>query len=418
MANSKRRPERPDEKARRLETWKDWGNPISPKDEAWLKVYKAAEVKRQARKTKDGEARLKQAEAKAKKEGRVLTLADLHKTSQPARPPTRKNGLRPEEERKALEVAARLDTALLEGQVESLAMAKAMALAGIPRSRVTGRQVSKVRRTGRGDWIAVTYTAADPGVELVYGADLVAIMAITDRVVRGGQRRLDFASLTDFVEGLSPEVDGEERKRWGGNSRKLAEERLKRAAGTIITVNFYRTEAQARALSGEHYRSVKFSIVRDYFVPDGKHLDAREAPLFGPYLEASEDFAQYLIGDPSHLIWFPTDVVQALASYPLRLALFGLIYPAALATKTFWEMSFEELMDILNETGRRPQALMGDIQIGLDHIHKLTNGRLKVHLVEAPEKRSGGRGRPKKRWVLQFGPSQALTRKAKGELKG
>lgn len=417
MATRQRKPETAAERARRLRFFMDGPNGfIAPKDQAWLNAYEAAEVKRQAKKMKGGDARLKAAEAKAKKEGRSLTMADLHKAASPARPVTRGRKLRDEEERKAIEVSARLDVALMENQVESLAMAKALAFACIPRVASQARQVSKVTRTGRGDWIAVTYTATAPGVDLIYGADLLAIMAITDRIVRHGQRRMEFDTLTELVETL--EGGSEDGKRWGGKSKALAADRLKRASGTTIAVTFYRSEAQARAMAGDHYRMLQFGIVRDYYVPDQKMEDLGNVPLWGPYLEVSEDFAQHVTGDPKHLMWFPVEIVQTLAPYPLRLSLFALIYPRAFASQSWWEMPFEELVDLLNETGRRERELIGDVQDALEHIHKLTGGRLQVHLVESPEQRTGGKGRPKKRWALRFGPSQPLTRKAKGELKG
>jgi hypothetical protein len=414
MATTKRKPETAAEKARRLRFFVDGGTPLPPKDAAWLKAYEPAEVKRQARKTKAGDARLKQAETKAKKTGRSLTVADLREAAKPAQPVSRRK-LRPEEEQKALDVAARLDVALMENQVESLAMAKALAFACLPRVRTSKRQVSKATRTGRGDWIAVTYTATVPGLDLIHGADLLAIMAITDRLVRHGNRRMEFDNLTGLVETL--EGGTEEGKRWGAKSKALAVERLKRASGTSITVTFYRNEAQARAMAGDHYRMVQFGLVRDYYVPDQALEELGAVPLWGPYLEVSEDFAQHVTGDSSHLMWYPVEIVKALAPYPLRLALFALIYPRAFASQSFWEMPFEELVDLLNETERRDRDVMRDVRDALDHIHKLTGSRLQVHLVESAEKRTGGRGRPQKRWALRFGPSKPLTRRAKGELK-
>lgn len=415
MATTKRKPpETPAERARRIRWLVDSGLSANPQEAAWLKAYEAADAKRQAKKTKEGNARIKQAEAKAKKAGRSMTMADLREAGKPAQPVSRRK-LRPEEEQKAVDVAARLDVALMENQVESLAMAKALAFACLPRVRTAKRQVSKVTRTGRGDWIAVTYTATAPGVDLIHGGDLLAIMAITDRLVRHGNRRMEFDTLTALVETL--EGGSENGKRWGAKSKTLAEERLKRASGTTITVTFYRTEAQARAMAGNHYRMVQFGLVRDYYVPDQALEELGGVPLWGPYLEVSEDFAQHVTGDSSHLMWYPVEIVKALAPYPLRLALFALIYPRAFASQSFWEMPFEELTDLLNETDQRDRDVMRDVRDALDHIHKLTGGRLQVDLVASAEKRTGGRGRPQKRWALRFGPSKPLTRKAKGELK-
>ena len=89
-----------------------------------------------------------------------------------------------------------------------------------------------------------------------------------------------------------------------------------------------------------------------------------------------------------------------------------LIYPRSQGTDHWWEMPFEELMDLLNETDRPARQLIGDIQGALQEIHQVTGDRLQVNLVEAPAKRDPKGGRPKKRWALRFGPdSQSLTRK-------
>lgn len=381
---------------------KEAGFPLPPRDEAWLKAWEAAELRRQVKAVKAGKAAEEKALKKAKKEGRSPTLKDLSEAMKPMTPATRGRPI-PEELTAA---RAALDIAMAEEKsVETMAHARALALAALPRNRTKDRQLSHVCKTGREDWLRVTYTAMEPGVDLAFGGDLLAFLAIVDRVHRNGQTRLEFESLRDLVQSLESS--------YGGKTAELTLQRLKRAEGTGIAVSFYRCEADARA-ARDAYRSVKFTIVRDWWAP----TEARQhEALLTPYVEVSSDFAEH-IRDPKAMLWVPVDVVKALASRPLALQLFMLIYPRSQSTRDWWEMPFEEFMDLMNETNRPARKLMADIQGALAEIHEVTGGRLQVSLVEAPQVKPKGRGRPSKRWALRFGPSQSLTRKPKEALKG
>jgi hypothetical protein len=394
----------PAEKARRLRFYVDGKLPVSHEDEVWLKAYEAAEAKRLARKQKLGEAKIAKAEEKAKKEGRSLTMTDLNEAMKPTTPNTRMKRIR-EGLNELTEVRAALDHAFEHGEsLETLAHARALALAGLPRNRTKARQVTQLCKIGKSDWLAVTYTAMVPGVDLAFGADLLAIIAIVDRVHRTGQSRLEFSSLRDLVASL-------ESSSYGGKTAQLALERLMRAAATGIAVTFYGSEDDARA-ARNHYRAVTFTVVRDWWAPGAERQ--REA-LFEPYIEVSQDLFEHL-KDPKSLLWVPVEVVRALSTRPLTLQLLMLIYPRAQSTKGFWEMPFEELMGLLNDTGRRERDLIRDIHGALLEIRELTGNRLQVRLVEAPSVRDPAGGRPKKRWALRFGPSQSLTRKPRPTL--
>lgn len=402
MVGRQGKPETSDRKARRLQFCKESGLPLAAKDEAWLKAWEAADLKKQAKALRAGKAAEDKAAKKAKKEGRSVTIKDLHEAMQPATPATRGREI-PE----SLTAArAALDLAMVEEKsIETMAHARALALAALPRNRTKARQVSHVCRIGREEWLRVTYTAMEPGVDLAYGADLLAFLAIVDRVHRTGQTRLEFESLRDLVQSLESS--------YGGKTAELTLHRLKRAEGTGIAVSFYRNEADARDAANA-YRSVKFTIVRDWWAP--RESRQHEA-LLSPYVEVSADFAEH-IRDPKAMLWVPVEVVRALSNRPLALQLFMLIYPRSQSTRDWWEMPFEEFMDLLNETNRPERNLMADIQGALSEIHEVTGGRLKVGLVDAPPQKGKGRGRPAKRWALRFGPSESLTRKPKGTLKG
>lgn len=391
-------------RARQLRWWLDSGSKINAEDEAWLVAFEAAQAKRASKKEKVDGKRLASAEAKAKREGRSLTIEDLRKASQPAVPATRKRA--PHKDLAAARAA--LDHALeQERSVEALAYARALALAALPRNRTKERQIAQECRIGATDWLVITYTAMIPGVDLIFGLDLLAILAISDRVHRSGQTRLEFDSLRDTVVGLATDSVG-------GRTAELAIERLHRAAGTGITMTFYRSKSDAQARQN-HYRAVNFTVVRDWWVPG---VDRQAEALLTPYIEVSSDFAEH-IRDPKALLWVPVEVVKALSSRPLALQLFMLIYPRAQSTQSWWEMPFSELVGLLNETDRRERDLVRDLQGALDEIHQVTGGRLRVSLVEEAAKRPpAGRGRPQKRWALRFGPSQSLTRKPTKQLKG
>jgi len=300
---------------------------------------------------------------------------------------------------------AALDIALEEGRsVETLAHAKALALGAFPRNRTSKRSLTNYTKIGRTDWLAVTYTAIKPGVELAWGNDVLGVIALVDTVRRERKLRFDYDSMTALVAGLGGLGKG-------GSQNSLAEERLARVSGTAINLSWFGCEADARAAKNS-VRSVNFTVVRDWWTPGAER--ASEA-LLKPYIEISGDFAEHTL-DTKNMLFLPVEVVKVLSDAPLALQVFLLVYARCLSTLHEWDLPFEEFQALLNDTNRRQRDVIRDVETALELIHKLTGNRLAVKLVEMPALYTGKRGRAGKRWALRFNRSKPLTRKPRPTL--
>ena len=403
MATKQNKPITHAERARTLRSYVDNGIPIDPEKAAWLKAYEAREAAALAKKAKGGRLAEEKATKKAKKEGRAVTKDDIHEAMRPVRPPSRAELEIPDA---VYQARAALDLALEEGRsVETLAHAKALALGSFPRNRSPKRSLTNYTKIGRTDWLAVTYTAIKPGVDLAWGNDVLAVIALVDAVRRERKLRFDFDSMTSLVAGLGALGKG-------GNQNDLAEERLARVAGTAINLSWFKTEADARAARGA-YRSVNFTVVRDWWTPGS---DRAGEALIKPYLEISGDFAEHTL-DSQNMLFLPVEVVRVLSDAPLALQVFLLIYARCLSTFHEWDMPFEEFQALINDTDRRQRDVIRDVETALKFIHTLTGDRLDVKLVEMPALYTGKRGRAGKRWALRFNRSKPLTRKPRPALR-
>lgn len=403
MAAKQNKPPTHAEKARALRSYVDTGIPIDPEKAAWLKAYEAKAAAALAKKSKDGRLAEGKARAKAKKEKRAVTTADLHEAMRPVRPPSRAVEEVPEA---VYQARAALDLALEEGRsVETLAHAKALAIGAFPRIRTGKRSVTNYAKIGRTDWLAVTYTAIKPGVDLAFGNDVLAVIALVDAVRRERRLRFDFDSMTALVAGLGAAGKG-------GKQNDLAEDRLARVAGTAINLSWFKSEGDARAAK-DSYRSVNFTVIRDWWTPGA---DRAGEALIKPYLEISGDFAEHTL-DVRNLLFLPVEVVRVLSDHPLALQVFLYVYGRCLGTFHEWEEPFEEFMAALNETKREPRKLVRDVETALRLVHTLTGNRLAVKLVEMPTLYTGKQGRAGKRWAFRFSPwSKPLTRKPRPAL--
>lgn len=410
MATGKRKAVQPDQRARTLRQYVDWGHPISPQDSAWLKAYEGAEAKRLAKKAKVGGQAMDRAEKAAKKAGRSMTLADLREASKPAQPSTKGRLAKPG---RVVDHAGMLAQAINNHEVETLAVATALAFGSLPRTP-QNKEVRRLARMGAERWVVVTYAPKrkrDGGV--MYGTDSLALVALTE-MSRQGATRLEFESMAELLNAL----DGTQGERMGGKQRELAFERLRRVRNTAITIAFYTSEDDARAERNE-VRLLDVTLIHDFWNP--MREEARgEKPLFQPWLELSPAFQAYT-QEKGALTYLPTPLVHAFVGHPLKLQFAMWLYPRCMAAKTISVVPMEDLVEQFGE-GREPRWLFRDLQVALDEVlafYEAAGLRLHARFVEGVQKPAGAKGgRPAKVWNLEIGPSDKLTGGTKKALKG
>jgi hypothetical protein len=392
----------PDVRARTLRQYLDWGYPLSPKDAGWLKAYEAAEAKRQRTKATRGAKALEKAEQAAKKEGRVASLVDLQASMTPASPSTRGRTVRLD---RVADHAGRLAVAIQNHEVESLAVATALAFGSLPRTP-ENKEVRRLARMGAERWVVVTYAPKKKhGGGIMYGSDSLALIALTE-MSRQGATRLEFDSMADLLNAL----DGTKGERQGGKQKMLAMQRLRRVRNTAITISFYTSEADARAEVNE-YRELDVTLIHDYWNP--MREEARgEKPLFQPWLELSPAFLAYT-AERDALTYLPTDLVHAFIGHPLKLQFAMWLYPRAMAARSITRGPMDALVEQCGE-GREPRKLIRDLQVALTEIlefYEATGRRLHARFVEGPDAPSENPkgGRPRKVWHLEVGQSDKLS---------
>lgn len=403
MAENKNRAETSAERARKLRWCVDSEMPVPPMDLAWLKAYEAAEVKRQAKAMKVSDAAVKKSEAKAKKEGRVFTLKDVQDAVKPATPSTRG---RKHDPVRVLDHANVLAVAIENHEVETLAMATALAFGSLPRI-AQNREVRKLARMGLALWVVVTYAPKKKrGGGIMFGSDSLALIALTE-MARQGASRLEFDSMAALLTALDGKQGSE---RHGGKQKELAFERLRRVRNTAITITFYGSEEDARK-EANPIRELDVTVIHDFWNPF--HEETRgEQPLFKPWLQINPAFNGY-VREPKALTYLPTDLVHAFVGHPLKLQFAMWLYPRAMGAKTITCVPMDELQEQFGE-GREARKLIRDLQIALDEIqafYQASGRRLHVRFVQGEEVKSASPkgGRPSKTWFLEIGPSDKLT---------
>jgi hypothetical protein len=379
----------------------DGGTPLPAADAAWLKAYEAAEVKRTAKKARVSTQAVAKAETKAKKEGRTLTMADLREAAAPKTPSTKGRVADPD---RVQDRAGVLAVAIQNHEVETLAMATALAFGSLPRTG-GNREVRRMARMGLTLWVVVTYAPKRKrGGGIMFGSDAIALIALTE-MARQGAERLEFDSMAALLTALDAGKTG----RQGGKQKELAFDRLRRVRNTAITIAFYSSEADAKAETNE-IRLLDVTVIHDYWNP--MREEARgEQPLFKPWLEISPAFAKHT-QEPKALTYLPTTMVHSFVGHPLKLQFAMWLYPRCMAAKSMTRVPMSELQDQFGE-GREARWLIRDLQVALGEIqdfYKAAGRTLHARFVPGTEGKTGPKGgRPAKTWDLELGPSDKLT---------
>lgn len=400
----------PDQRARALRCYVDGGLEISAQDQSWLKAYEAAETRRLAKKTKVNEATLAKAEAKAKKEGRSLSIADLREATRPATPSTKGRMVDPS---RVLDYAGVLAVAISNHEVETLAMATALAFGSLPRTG-GNREVRRMARMGLSLWVVVTYAPKrkrDAGI--MFGTDATALIALTE-MARQGAERLEFDSMAALLMAL----EGGRTGRQGGKQKELAFERLRRVRNTAITIAFYSSEEDARAEVNE-IRLLDVTLIHDYWNP--MREEARgEQSLFKPWLEISPAFVKHT-REPQALTYLPTNLVHAMIGHPLKMQFAMWLYPRCMAARSLTRVPQAEILEQFGE-GREARWVIRDLQVALNEIRAFYEeaGRtLCARFIQGVDGKTTPKGgRPAKVWDLEIGPSDKLTGAPRKTVRG
>lgn len=411
MAGKQVKREDADARARRLRMIRDeWKMPIPPDDAAWLARYDA-KAQETTRIKQDRAARA------AKKLGKPvdrLTHKDIEQAEAPAKPKGRAKA-NPSRDAELLEAAGVMEAQKEARDPKALVLARALALAAMPRNASNAATVRKQMRMGKALWVVVTYSRNKKRVPVPYGQDLLVLMALTKLMIDRDATLLSFDTIAAFLKEL--EESGINLS--GGKGRERVKERLKRLANCTLNIAFYSSEQDAEAERNDLH-TIQCVIVRRsqmFSTQDEQREEAGEQPLFPYYVELSEDYKAHA-GDRKNQIWFPNAVLQKVADHPLKLQALAVVYARSLAAQGPWVMNHDDLMAEFKESAREERWLIRDLQDALAEIRTATGGKLAAEIVEDTPSRSPQGGRPKKRWKMAGRPCDALTAVHRKALKG
>jgi hypothetical protein len=361
-------------------------------------------------KTNPGALRKMQQEDRAKKRENIRKPRQLS---------VEKRAARVEEE---IEIGAEVELGHESRTLNYMAIARAVALASMPRRKLDIPRVSKVIRLGLSDWMVVSWVALrfEEGIPLPYHQDRLIYSGIVMEAIRHAKEAKDddvcairFGELQE-VMALAEEAGIRTR---GGKLAQRLRDGLERLGSVMLLVDFYKSRADADARKNAKMMS-NIPLVRAFSLPGRKELAAsgrgeRSLGLDMHFIEFGQDHWNY-VREPRNILWVPSVYMAALSDEPLALAV--LLYLAArcqAAQSDVQEVPHEELVEIFNDHGSEERFLFRDLTEAIARVTGLTDGALRAELVEVKKPKSSGgvtervAGRPKKRWALKIYRAQA-----------
>ncbi len=302
---------------------------------------------------------------------------------------------------KVVGIAERLDQA---EQLEAIRTARALAIAGLPKRRYRGRDLSRTLRVGAHLWLRVTYSAQE-GHELPFGEDRFVLAGIQHLALEQDSPTVLFDRVGTLLKTFGLSEDG--------RTIALLRQRFKRLAGLTVRLAFGRSiEALQEGVAAE-----QIFIIRQYSLPSRRDLDTEQAgqltiPGAHPYgVVLSRDFWAHL-SDTRNRLLVPLELLKLFIDRPTGWDYLCFLAARCGAARTSSRVPHEALMSLFRDTERQDdRRIIRSLQRYHSEIQRATGGRLNAELVEDGVFPSSG-GRPKKRWALIVRPSQSLFERA------
>jgi hypothetical protein len=302
--------------------------------------------------------------------------------------------------------------AVEQSRTEALVTARAISLAGLPRTRTDSRDLSRTLRLGEKLWLRVTYSTGAGGV-LPYGADRFVLTGIQHLAVQKDTPVVLFEETSELLKLFELPTNG--------TYLRLLRERVVRIRGLTITLEFAETEAGLR----EAARGKQSFVIEEYLLPTRDEVRcARIGQTSLPRLFddgskrihrgviLSDYFWKQLQDKKNHLL-LRLDILREFTKRPL-----GWDYYCFLAYRCRWAQSWspvphDALMSLFKDDPEdQDSKTIHRLRHYHDEIMTAAAGHLKAELRPSGHFRSSG-GRPKERWELWVGPSEPIIHSGK-----
>jgi hypothetical protein len=296
--------------------------------------------------------------------------------------------------------------------VEVLRMARAVALAGLPKRKpAKGRtSIARTMRLGKDLWLRATYTSLSKS--LPYGSDRYVLAAVQHLAIQQDSPLVTFKRVAEV---LSMFELGE-----GGRNLKLLRERFHRLGNLAISLRFASSEDDLD--QGEESEAENIFVIERYHLPTRKDLQAEKEgqkalplkrtndPLHGETygVRIGDSFWRHLNENTNRLL-MPLELLQLFTDRPTGWDYACFLLARCGAARTASQVPHEAIVSLFKDSGKESDRhVVRRLQGYHEEIMAATGDRLTAEWVEVEPLQSGGRGRPKKRWALKVGPSKSV----------
>jgi hypothetical protein len=301
-----------------------------------------------------------------------------------------------------------------QDRTAALQMARAIALAALPRKKTSNRYVLRTFRLGQHLWVRVEYSTSAEGV-LPYGDDRFVLAGIQHLALERKSPVVYFEHVSELLKMFERSTDG--------RSLRRLRDRFKRLADLYIRLRFAETEkALPDAAAGD-----SILMIRGFSLPTRQELrnELRIEPIrrrqlalpgfdvgtaqtrYGVLLSA--DFWEHL-KEPQNLLLLPLDLMRLFVNQPAGWDYAAFLVHRCSRAQTTSVVPHEALMSLFKDGPKERESRVIDLLLKYhDQIMNATGGRLNAALERVgyfPTSKRGGR--PKERWQLRIGPSKQI----------
>jgi len=296
--------------------------------------------------------------------------------------------------------------------IETIRMARAIALAGLPKRPTNARDLVRTLRIGKELWLRVTYSTK-ANKRLPYGQDRFVLAGIQHLAIEQGSPAVLFERAGELLAMFGINQDG--------RSLHALRERFNRLAGLSIHLEFADTEEQ---LDRAPFGSQVF-VIHTYKLPTRHELKADESGLvplpkmFGipelddmPYgVLLSQDFWAMLQESKNRLI-MPLDLLKLFIDRPTGWDYACFLVARCGSARTSSVVPHEAIISLFKDNPKdNDRRIIPRLKRYHEEIRLATGGRLNAEFFEDTPLRNPKGGRPKKRWSLRVAPSRSLIGK-------
>ncbi len=299
-------------------------------------------------------------------------------------------------------------------RTDALRLARAIALAGLPKKRSGKQLLERTLRLGADTWLRVTYRADS---ELPFGEDRFVLAGIQHLALEQDSPVVYFERVGQLLRMFGLVENGQ--------NLELLRQRFRRIAGLSIKLSFAHSEAE---LDDNSFGDQIF-VIRRYALPTRKDLRAERigqqvlpALVEDPDLAASpygvvlsRDFWAYLVAAQNQMI-VPLDLLRLFIDRPVGWDYACFLVARCGRARSSSVVPHDVLMSLFRDGKEPDRNAIARLKRYHDEIMLATKGRLKASIVHDGFFPSTGRGRPKKRWVLKVGKSDAIISSGKDVL--